>query len=539
MNALVYLPVTSIKNSIKQLKNKPSRLVGYLVVACIFVMLLFTSFLSPEPDRENFPQADIHLFGVIVIALGLLFFGLYVYQGLSRGSSFFSLPDANLLFCAPVSPKRILVYGLLKQMGVTILASVFIVFQLPNLRNFFGLGADSLVYIFIGYVLMLFLGNLFCIWLYSTVSQSPSRKKVVKVILAALAAAVLIWFGVEAASTKDLYGSVIKVFDSFALTCIPIMGWIKGFIMAAIAGSWVEAIIWLVLSLAGGGLMILGVLRSDADYYEDILLSTETTYQTKQAQKEGNLNMSMGKAKVRKGDTGLKGGKGASTLFYRRLRENRKKHILWMDGVSLVYLAIALLFGFIFREEMQAGDLFPPLFILGMSAYMGIIFSCTTGFVKAITKPYIYLIPQSPFQKLLWSAAYDCLKPFGDALLVYGVLALAGGCPPLTAISCGLTFGSFSSLYACCNILMQRIFGSGSGKSAASRLTKGQGMLFLLYMLAVMILLIPGIVVSVIVSFALPSSIQALGVLALFVWNMGLSAVVLVLSRNVLNNMES
>ena len=54
MNALVYLPVTSIKNSIKQLKNKPSRLVGYLVVACIFVMLLFTSFLSPEPDRENF-----------------------------------------------------------------------------------------------------------------------------------------------------------------------------------------------------------------------------------------------------------------------------------------------------------------------------------------------------------------------------------------------------------------------------------------------------------------------------------------------------
>ena len=68
---------------------------------------------------------------------------------------------------------------------------------------------------------------------------------------------------------------------------------------------------------------------------------------------------------------------------------------------------------------------------------------------------------------------------------------------------------------------------------------KGQGMLFLLYMLAVMILLVPGIVVSVIVSFALPSSIQALGVLALFVWNMGLSAVVLVLSRNVLNNMES
>ena len=64
-------------------------------------------------------------------------------------------------------------------------------------------------------------------------------------------------------------------------------------------------------------------------------------------------------------------------------------------------------------------------------------------------------------------------------------------------------------------------------------------MLFLLYMLAVMIVLAPGIVASVIITLALPGSIQALGILALFVWNMGLSAVVLVLSRNVLNNMES
>ncbi len=539
MNALVYLPLTSIKNSIKQLKNKPSRLVGYLVVACIFVMLLFTSFFSPEPTREDFPEADIRVLGLIIIGLGILFFGLYVYQGLSRGSSFFSLPDANLLFCAPVSSKRILVYGLLKQMGITVLAGIFILFQLPNLRNFFGLGVDAMVYIFIGYVLMLFLGNLFCIWLYAAVNQSPSRKRMVKIILMALAAAVLIWFGVEATVTKDIYGSMIKVFDSFALTCIPIMGWIKGFIMAAITGSWVEAVIWLLLSLAGGGLMILGVLRSDADYYEDILLSTETTYQAKQAQKEGNLNMSIGKAKVKEGDTGLKGGKGASTFFYRRLRENRKKHILWMDGVSLIYLAMALLFGFIFREDMQAGDLFPPIFILAMSAYMGMIFSCVTGFAKEITKPYIYLIPQSPFKKLLWSAAYDCLKPFGDALLVYGILVLVGGCPPLAAVTYGLTFGSFYSLYACCNILMQRIFGSGTGNSVTSRLTKGQGMLFLLYMLAVMIVLAPGIVASVIITLALPGSIQALGILALFVWNMGLSAVVLVLSRNVLNNMES
>ena len=47
---------------------------------------------------------------------------LTVWSGLKSGATFFKMSDVNLLFVSPVSPKTILAYGLIKQMGASALA---------------------------------------------------------------------------------------------------------------------------------------------------------------------------------------------------------------------------------------------------------------------------------------------------------------------------------------------------------------------------------------------------------------------------------
>ena len=115
MSALCYLSRKQIKNFIKELAHNPGKLVLYIILIAGISVSVFSRFFSPEDEALNF-VADIsflhggYIGAMLLIALPILL------RGLKSGATFFRMSDVHFLFIAPISPKLILFYGLIKQL---------------------------------------------------------------------------------------------------------------------------------------------------------------------------------------------------------------------------------------------------------------------------------------------------------------------------------------------------------------------------------------------------------------------------------------
>ncbi len=156
MKALSYLFITSLKNRILSLKKKPAMLVLYIVIT-VSVVLSIVALVIAGAQSPQLYVADDRILYLILAGVGLLYLWLYANMGLTTGSTLFTMPDVGLMFVAPISPKKILIYGLLSTAGKSMLASVFILFQFQNLRNF-GYGIKEMLLLFLVLALMV----LFC-----------------------------------------------------------------------------------------------------------------------------------------------------------------------------------------------------------------------------------------------------------------------------------------------------------------------------------------------------------------------------------------
>ena len=124
MNAIGYLMRKEIKNGFKELLHKPAKLVLYIVITAFFVVMLVMGAFSAS-ERQH--AMDIRYLQAGYLALLIFFLCSNLYAGLQRGATFFSMSDVNYLFVSPLSSKRILIYGLIKQMGSTIITMLFLV----------------------------------------------------------------------------------------------------------------------------------------------------------------------------------------------------------------------------------------------------------------------------------------------------------------------------------------------------------------------------------------------------------------------------
>ena len=89
-----------------------------------------------EEETQKTPQeiAAIKTYveaGVMIVFLAILLWGMY--SGSKDGTDIFQMADVNLLFTAPMKPQSVLMFRLSFQMVATVFASIYLVFQIPNL----------------------------------------------------------------------------------------------------------------------------------------------------------------------------------------------------------------------------------------------------------------------------------------------------------------------------------------------------------------------------------------------------------------------
>ncbi len=536
MNALLYMMRKRLKNTLLELLHHPGRLIAYLFV---LGMLLFSGLVNMSAPAEPGEYMDIRLLEGIYLGLLLLITVPSLLVGLRSGANLFTLSDVNNLFISPISPRKILLYGLLRQMGTALLMMVFFFSYAGMAVNSFSVTPLMAVLLIAGFAVTVFLVQLLTMLIYSFSNGSPTRIRGVKIVLIVLMGAALAAVGVplmrDGLGADSLYAAISQPL----LEWIPFVGWMKGLLFAWWEGRALWAVLFGVLLTVGTAGVIALFLYIKPDYYEDVLQNAETTFEIKAAAKEGRVtNAGTAPRAPRVRDTGIGRGRGASVFFFKHLQElKRRSRFVFINGSTLLQLAggvaLALVLRFAGDGEMESGMIF--ILILSMYLYILLFTNSAGEWGRELSKPYLYLVPAPPFQKLLWASLTSVIKPAVDGVILSLGVGIAAGVRPFTIGMSMLLYASFGMLFTAANILSQRLFGKSGN----------QGLLLFLYVLMLMLLVLPGLAGGIAVGVlldagllpsALPTAVMAL---PLIVWNLLVSFGICVLCRGALHDMEA
>ncbi|HPT79271.1 MAG TPA: putative ABC exporter domain-containing protein [Candidatus Atribacteria bacterium] len=525
MNALAYLVVMQLKNRILTLRRKPARLISYIILALFVIMALVSSGIGTKRQQPA-EFADERILFLIIVAVGLLFFGLYINSGLSTGSTLFSMADAGLLFPAPISPKKILLYGLVSTFGKTLAASLFILYQVGNLRSGFGYGAKEISALFLIYIMMLMFGQLVSIAVYVFCHGDSRRRAGVRTIaIAALIGLLLVVLNIHRQHGQGIETTVDRVLDGLWFECLPMGGWALMFFKGVVRGSAWKMAMSLALFAASGAAILAYLAQGRADYYEEVLVSTEHNYKLRLAALENKNYTGKARKKVRIKDAekGLKSA-GAAAIAYRQILEaTRSNRLPFVNGFTIV----AALTAFVTAKAFQgfAAGKYIAFALLTYLQY----FTARTGPLKTeLTKPHLYLIPERSYKKLLAGSVVSFVKPCTDAVVIFTVFAASGGTDPVDALFLALAYAATGAVYTGMAVVSHRVLG-------------GQPALLLRGILGsalLLVIMLPAIGSAVITAVLLPSGLDHLCMLPYFIVCMISAFVMFILCADLLDHAE-
>lgn len=529
MNAMVYLVRKQVKNFLKDILHHPSKLILYIFFIG-FIVFVYINSLHEPVKMQNFK--DIRILHGILLAW-LLFLGTTgILTSLKSGASVFKMSDVNFLFVSPVSPKNVLAYGLLKQMAGMLFGFIFMAFYSGTLLDTFGISFGDVAVIILGSVFFLFTVQVFSLLLYSFVNGKPKRVSAAKAATYALLGlnvlAALAVFMKNGGTSSAIYAAIASPY----LEYIPIAGWFKGAIFALISGETGRALIFTILNVMFLILSIILFVQTDTDYYEDVLESAEKRFELTSAVKErrsySRRNSDISTKHVKVGKEGIGKGCGADTFFYKHICEARRRsRFVFIDKSTFILLIINLIAYFVIRSVnggyMPAGKIM--LISTGISVYILFFMNAAGDWTREIAKPYIYLVPEPPFKKLVWASMTTIIKPAFDGIIIFAVTCAVARANPLTGLLCILLYASFGLLFTAGNILSQRVFGGMSNR----------GVIMFLYMFLLVLIAAPGAVVSItlyVMQFQLPIIVIGLPTV---IWNVIVSALIFYACRNLLS----
>ena len=517
MNALLFIILKSFKNSFLELLKKPGKLALYLfVIAAITGTVLLS--ISNRSETDTF--RPIFIFTGILFLFISIFAALAFSKGLSGGDIIFEMNDVNFLFVSPVSSRKILLYGIVRMAKTAFLAGFFIPFQTGWL-SIFGINFGGVMLIFAGFILSVIVLTILSLFIYSITNGSVIRKKYVKCFAFALLLPLAAFLVFQYFQTNDIYLTIEAAIRSPFMKFIPVAGWTASGITALLTGETTNGLLYLALNLILGAGLTVFILLSRADYYEDVLVTTETAYEKKRAISEGNITAaSVSARQVKVSATGIPGS-GASALFGKHIRESLRQNRFGF----LTLLSVFLIIGAAIASSIIS-DL---LIVMQILMWIQIFLIGTGRGLQETYSHYIYMIPESSFKKILWSNMEIMAKTLIESVLIFGICGILIKANPALIITCILTYTLFSLLLLGVNYLSMRFTGADIST----------GILMMIYCFAVILIMAPGIALAIITGTTIGGEIGNLaGLLVLALWELGAGLGCFALSKGVLHNCD-
>ena len=159
MKAILYMTRKSIKNWFLDLLRHPTKLIGVVLLVVIIgfsvLNVLFSSDYSESMGTLTEGGVDIGILHGIYFLLLFFLGGTVILKGLKSGTTFFTMGDVNMMFCSPISPKSLLVFGLVRQMLTMLLMAIIFLVYGGMAKSIFDLTTAQAVILIISFFLFL------------------------------------------------------------------------------------------------------------------------------------------------------------------------------------------------------------------------------------------------------------------------------------------------------------------------------------------------------------------------------------------------
>lgn len=520
MNSHFYLIFTAMKNRLKEMIHKPGKLVLYLLVILGFAAALIASLFGAAHSGE---RLSISYLRPILAAFLLLFYVISIQKGLSSGDAIFEMSDVNLLFVSPVNPRATLLYGVIRLVGMSFWAGFFLLFQSSTLANF-GVNFGGVLILFGAFMLNMIALTLLSLLIYSVTNGKPERKRLVRILAVAVFIPLLAYSAIRFFAHGDMLLTLHDVAESPLLAAAPFVGWASAGAVALIEGNLLSGLGWLGLLVLSGVGMLLYLMLSRSDYYEDVLVATETAFEKKRAAAEGNLQaVGATAAKVRVTRTGLS-GVGVRVFLYKHLRETFRQNRLGFFSMYITITAACILGLSVFlRNHVDV------ILVLQVLLWIQVFMIGTGRGLMETYSHYIYMVPGSPFRKLIWSNMELMLRTAVESVLFLGIPGLILGSNPLVILGSMVVYILFSLMLLGVNYLSMRF----------TEANISQGILLMIYFFIVLLLLAPGLAAALIVGFSVGGlGGTLLALLILSAWELVVALACFALSKDILHKCD-
>lgn len=459
-------------------------------------------FMTAHADaiRESIPAATMILLLVVVL------WG--IYGGSKKGSDFFLMADANILFAAPLKAQTVLMFRLSFQMLALLTFTFYLIFQVPSMKLILGLDNFAIVAIFLAWGMLLFMSKLMSVFTYTLTATYEHLKKYVVPFVFAVGLLVVAATGAVYISTGNDYMATLRLtYGADWSNYIPVFGWYKAMVMNAINGHVFASLGYMALNLVFLIALVWGIWHIKADFYEDALAGAQKRDDMTKAALEGrNINKDKKQSakrtqklehKVRKSYE-LKGW-GASVFLHKSILNRRRfSKFGFVTNTLLLYLAIGGLGAAFMAYKTDLREI----------SVVGLIMALTL-FFRNFGNPieiesshnWLFLVPEDPYKKVLYAilaGSVDCVLDLLPGIVVATVI-LRGN--PLMALLWLATLVSMDFMFSCFGLLLQAILPSGAMDVVKSMLQ---------------MMLRAFIIVVIVIAFAIGTVLQGLALGAVF-----------------------
>lgn len=420
-------------------------------------------FMTVHADaiRESIPAATMILLLVVVL------WG--IYGGSKKGSDFFLMADANILFAAPLKAQTVLMFRLSFQMLALLFFTFYLIFQVPSMKLILGLDNFAIVAIFLAWGMLLFMSKLMSVFTYTLTATYEHLKKYVVPFVFAVGLLVVAATGAVYISTgNDYMATLCLTYGADWSNYIPVFGWYKAMVMNAINGHVFASLGYMALNLVFLIALVWGIWHIKADFYEDALAGAQKRDDMTKAALEGrNINKDKKQSakrtqklehKVRKSYE-LKGW-GASVFLHKSILNRRRfSKFGFVTNTLLLYLAIGGLGAAFMAYKTDLREI----------SVVGLIMALTL-FFRNFGNPieiesshnWLFLVPEDPYKKVLYAilaGSVDCVLDLLPGIVVAMVI-LRGN--PLMALLWLATLVSMDFMFSCFGLLLQAILPSSA-----------------------------------------------------------------------------
>lgn len=459
-------------------------------------------FMTAHADaiRESIPAATMILLLVVVL------WG--IYGGSKKGSDFFLMADANILFAAPLKAQTVLMFRLSFQMLALLFFTFYLIFQVPSMKLILGLDNFAIVAIFLAWGMLLFMSKLMSVFTYTLTATYEHLKKYVVPFVFAVGLLVVAATGAVYISTGNDYMATLRLtYGADWSNYIPVFGWYKAMVMNAINGHVFASLGYMALNLVFLIALVWGIWHIKADFYEDALAGAQKRDDMTKAALEGrNINKDKKQSakrtqklehKVRKSYE-LKGW-GASVFLHKSILNRRRfSKFGFVTNTLLLYLAIGGLGAAFMAYKTDLRE----ISVIGLIMALTLFFRNFGNPIEIESSHnWLFLVPEDPYKKVLYAilaGSVDCVLDLLPGIVVAMVI-LRGN--PLMALLWLATLVSMDFMFSCFGLLLQAILPSGAMDVVKSMLQ---------------MMLRAFIIVVIVIAFAIGTVLQGLALGAVF-----------------------